>query len=141
MVDQQQSSTRNNPDPLVSLIQSLAEISPIRSSHTVTNNNNNNSNSKTDTNDHHAPSSIGAATTTNASSNVVNAITNCSPNQSPKAWQNCTQVCPSPPAAILTLVVFTLSSHGRREIFIVFSLSNFFNGSISKISLSRSDDY
>ncbi|XP_061939837.1 tensin-1 isoform X7 [Apis cerana] len=84
MVDQQQSSARNNPDPLVSLIQSLAEISPIRSSHTVTNSN------KTDTNDHHAPS-IGAATTTTASSNVVNAITNCSPNQSPKAWQNCTQ--------------------------------------------------
>ena len=91
-------SARNNPDPLVSLIQSLAEISPIRSSHTVTNSN------KTDTNDHHAPS-IGAATTTTASSNVVNAITNCSPNQSPKAWQNCTQVCPplSPSAAILLL--------------------------------------
>ncbi|XP_006609704.1 tensin-3 [Apis dorsata] len=87
--DQQQSSARNNPDPLVSLIQSLAEISPIRSSQSVTNNNNN----KTDANDHHAPS-IGSATTTTtttASSNVVNAITNCSPNQSPKAWQNCTQ--------------------------------------------------
>lgn len=89
MVDQQSSSARNNPDPLVSLIQSLAEISPIRSSQSVTNNNNN----KTDTNDHHHASSIGAATTTTASSNVVNAITNCSPNQSPKAWQNCTQVC------------------------------------------------
>lgn len=91
MVDQQSSSARNNPDPLVSLIQSLAEISPIRSSQSVTNNNNNNN--KTDTNDHHHASSIGAATTTTASSNVVNVITNCSPNQSPKAWQNCTQVC------------------------------------------------
>lgn len=122
--DQQQSSARNNPDPLVSLIQSLAEISPIRSSQSVTNNNNN----KTDANDHHAPS-IGSATTTTtttASSNVVNAITNCSPNQSPKAWQNCTQVCP-PVSSILAQSSFHCS-HGRREIFIVFSLSNFFNG-------------
>ncbi|XP_017766732.1 PREDICTED: tensin-1 isoform X7 [Eufriesea mexicana] len=81
MVDQQ-SSVQSNPDPLVSLIRSLAEISPIRSPPSV-------ANSKTDANDHHA--SISAASTTTASSNVVNAIANCSPNQSPKAWQNCTQ--------------------------------------------------
>ncbi|XP_071867691.1 focal adhesion protein tensin isoform X5 [Bombus fervidus] len=81
MVDQQ-SSTPNNPDPLVSLIQSLAEISPIRSPQSMTN--------KSDMNDHHT--SISAATTTTARSNIVNlASTNCSPNQSPKAWQNCTQ--------------------------------------------------
>ncbi|XP_017788943.1 PREDICTED: tensin-3 isoform X2 [Habropoda laboriosa] len=81
MVDQQ-SNTQNNTDPLVSLIQSLAEISPVRSPQSVTNN-------KTDMNDH--PTSVSTATTTTASSNVANAITNCSPNQSPKAWQNCTQ--------------------------------------------------
>ncbi|XP_068981171.1 tensin-3 isoform X3 [Bombus flavifrons] len=81
MVDQQ-SNTPNNPDPLVSLIQSLAEISPIRSPQSMTN--------KSDMNDHHT--SISAATTTTARSNTVNlASTNCSPNQSPKAWQNCTQ--------------------------------------------------
>lgn len=85
MVDQQ-SSVQSNPDPLVSLIRSLAEISPIRSPPSV-------ANSKTDAIDHHA--SIGPASTTTATSNVVNAIANCSPNQSPKAWQNCTQVCPT----------------------------------------------
>lgn len=85
MVDQQ-SNTPNNPDPLVSLIQSLAEISPIRSPQSMTN--------KSDMNDHHT--SISAATTTTARSNIVNlASTNCSPNQSPKAWQICTQVCPA----------------------------------------------
>lgn len=80
----QQSSGQNNADPLVSLIQSLAEISPVRSPSSVTN--------KT-ANDHHSPSNS-AATATTASNNVANTITNCSPNQSPKAWQNCTQVCP-----------------------------------------------
>lgn len=78
MVDQK-STSQNNADPLVSLIQSLAEISPVRSTPTVTN--------KTE-NDHPA------ATTQSTSSNVANAATNCSPNQSPKAWQNCAQVCP-----------------------------------------------
>ncbi|CAL7950478.1 unnamed protein product [Xylocopa violacea] len=78
----QQSNSQPNPDLLVSLIQSLAEISPTRSPQSVTNN-------KTDANDH--PASISAATTTTASGNVANAITNRSPNQSPKAWQNCTQ--------------------------------------------------
>ncbi|XP_076762179.1 focal adhesion protein tensin isoform X5 [Xylocopa sonorina] len=78
----QQSNSQPNPDLLVSLIQSLAEISPTRSPQTVTN-------SKTDANDH--PASINVATTTTTSSNVANAITNRSPNQSPKAWQNCTQ--------------------------------------------------
>nr|XP_034178407.1 tensin-1 isoform X3 [Osmia lignaria] len=77
----QQSSGQNNADPLVSLIQSLAEISPVRSSSSVTN--------KT-VNDHHSPSNS-AATAATASNNVANTITNCSPNQSPKAWQNCTQ--------------------------------------------------
>nr|XP_012140401.1 PREDICTED: tensin-like isoform X3 [Megachile rotundata] len=77
----QQSSGQNNADPLVSLIQSLAEISPVRSPSSVTNKN---------VNDHH-PANNSAATATTASNNVANTITNCSPNQSPKAWQNCTQ--------------------------------------------------
>ncbi|XP_029051297.1 tensin-3 isoform X2 [Osmia bicornis bicornis] len=77
----QQSTGQNNADPLVSLIQSLAEISPVRSPSSVTN--------KT-VNDHHSPSNS-AATAATASNNVANTITNCSPNQSPKAWQNCTQ--------------------------------------------------
>ncbi|XP_076679398.1 focal adhesion protein tensin isoform X12 [Andrena cerasifolii] len=76
----QQSAVQSSGDPLVSLIQSLAEISPVRSPPSVTN--------KVE-NDH--PSSISPATTSSVSSNVANAITNCSPNQSPKAWQNCTQ--------------------------------------------------
>ncbi|XP_026675230.1 tensin-3 isoform X4 [Ceratina calcarata] len=76
----QQSSPQTNPDPLVSLIQTLAEISPV-CSQSVTN--------KTNMNDHHP--NVSAATTTTANNNAANAITNCSPNQSPKAWQNCTQ--------------------------------------------------
>lgn len=79
----QQSTAQSSGDPLVSLIQSLAEISPVRSPPSVTN--------KVE-NDH--PPSISPATTSSVSSNVANAITNCSSNQSPKAWQNCTQVCP-----------------------------------------------
>ena len=88
MVDQQ-SNARTSADPLVSLIQSLAEISPTYSPQSMTNN------AKSDTNDHHH-ASINAATATTARSNIVNtSSTNCSPNQSPKAWQNCTQVCPA----------------------------------------------
>lgn len=71
----------DQPDPLVSLIQSLAEISPIHASPSMT---------KTENEHPVGSSAISAATIpTNVSSNV----TNCSPNQSPKAWQNCTQVC------------------------------------------------
>ncbi|XP_015610038.1 tensin-3 isoform X4 [Cephus cinctus] len=71
VVDQDSSSTRQNPaDPLVSLIQSLAEISPIRSSST----------NKSDNHLH---------ITSNATTNNTNiATTNSSPNQSPKAWQS-----------------------------------------------------
>ena len=88
MVDQQ-SNARTSADPLVSLIQSLAEISPTYSPQSMTNN------VKSDTSDHHH-ASINAATATTARSNIVNlSSTNCSPNQSPKAWQNCTQVCPA----------------------------------------------
>ncbi|XP_076634087.1 focal adhesion protein tensin isoform X1 [Colletes latitarsis] len=78
----QQSTSQIATDRLVSLIKSLAEISPVRSPPSVTNKS---------ANDH--PASISpAATTTTASGHVANAITtNCSPNQSPKAWQNCTQ--------------------------------------------------
>ncbi|XP_076285015.1 tensin-3-like isoform X9 [Lasioglossum baleicum] len=72
VVDQQSTQTT---DPLVSLIQSLADISPIRSPLSVTNKNEN---------DHQASNP--------ARSNVANNTgTNCSPNQSPKAWQNCVQ--------------------------------------------------
>lgn len=63
------------PDPLVSLIQSLAEISPIRASPSMAK----------------AGSSAIAAATIPASA-PSNNVTNRSPNQSPKAWQNCTQV-------------------------------------------------
>ncbi|CAD1480293.1 unnamed protein product, partial [Heterotrigona itama] len=84
MVDQQ-SNARTSADPLVSLIQSLAEISPTYSPQSMTNN------VKPDTSDHHH-ASINAAIATTARSNIVNiSSTNCSPNQSPKAWQNCTQ--------------------------------------------------
>ncbi|XP_015433625.1 PREDICTED: tensin-3 [Dufourea novaeangliae] len=74
----QQSTAQTTINPLVSLIQSLADISPVRSP-SVTN--------KTE-NDH--PANVSQPTTTTSSSNVANS-TNCSPNQSPKAWQNCTQ--------------------------------------------------
>ncbi|XP_020278237.1 tensin isoform X4 [Pseudomyrmex gracilis] len=69
----------DQPDPLVSLIQSLAEISPIHASPST----------PKSENDHPAGSNAIAAATlpTSAPSNV----TNCSPNQSPKAWQNCIQ--------------------------------------------------
>ncbi|XP_031827811.2 focal adhesion protein tensin isoform X13 [Nomia melanderi] len=78
----QKSTGQSTADPLVSLIQSLADISPVRSPPSVTN--------KIE-NDHHT-AAIGATATTPASSNVPNNIsTNCSPNQSPKAWQSCTQ--------------------------------------------------
>jgi hypothetical protein len=69
----------DQPDPLVSLIQSLAEISPIRAS------------SGTPKTESEHPISNNAASTISAS--VPSNVTNCSPNQSPKAWQNCTQVC------------------------------------------------
>lgn len=72
----------DQPDPLVSLIQSLAEISPIRASPSMT---------KTE-NEHPVGSNAIAAATISASV-PSNNLTNCSPNQSPKAWQNCTQVC------------------------------------------------
>ncbi|XP_076644365.1 focal adhesion protein tensin isoform X3 [Halictus rubicundus] len=72
VVDQQSNQTT---DPLVSLIQSLADISPVRSPPSVTNKNEN---------DHRAGNP--------ESSNVANSTgINCSPNQSPKAWQNCVQ--------------------------------------------------
>ncbi|KAG7188813.1 hypothetical protein KM043_008424 [Ampulex compressa] len=61
-------------DPLVSLIQSLAELSPVRTSPT----------NKTEGQQR-------TAVTSAQSSSVANAATNCSPNQSPKAWQNCIQ--------------------------------------------------
>ncbi|XP_050458285.1 tensin-3 isoform X4 [Cataglyphis hispanica] len=70
----------DQPDPLVSLIQSLAEISPIRT---------NPSTPKTE-NEHPAGSHIISASTT-MPTNVPSNVTNCSPNQSPKAWQNCIQ--------------------------------------------------
>nr|XP_033334087.1 tensin-3 isoform X3 [Megalopta genalis] len=78
----QQSAQATAPDPLVSLIQSLADISPVRSPPSVTNKNEN---------DH--PASISPPANNPASSNATanNTGTNCSPNQSPKAWQNCTQ--------------------------------------------------
>ena len=74
VVDQQQ-ARQNSADPLVSLIQSLADISPIHGSST---NKNIQANSITNT-------SAVITTTTNT--------TNSSPNQSPKAWQSSTQVC------------------------------------------------
>ncbi|XP_011263261.1 tensin-3 isoform X3 [Camponotus floridanus] len=69
----------DQPDPLVSLIQSLAEISPIRTSPSTP---------KTE-NEHPPGSPIIAAATIPTS--VPSNVTNCSPNQSPKAWQNCIQ--------------------------------------------------
>jgi len=72
----------DQPDPLVSLIQSLAEISPIRASPSMT---------KTE-NEHPGGSNTIAAATISTSV-PSNNVTNCSSNQSPKAWQNCTQVC------------------------------------------------
>lgn len=103
----QQPTPQTAADPLVSLIQSLAEISPVRSPPSVTNKS---------ANDH--PASIGPATTmtttTTVSGNVANATsTNCSPNQSPKAWQNCTQVCPgcrAPSRGNPNSVVFTCTT-------------------------------
>lgn len=71
----------DQPDPLVSLIQSLAEISPIRASPSM---------AKPE-NVHPAGSSAIAAATIPASV-PSNNVTNRSPNQSPKAWQSCTQV-------------------------------------------------
>ncbi|XP_078033467.1 focal adhesion protein tensin isoform X3 [Augochlora pura] len=79
----QKSGQPTVPDPLVSLIQSLADISPVRSPPSVTNKNEN---------DH--PAGISPPANNHASSNATtanNTGTNCSPNQSPKAWQNCTQ--------------------------------------------------
>ncbi|XP_012541862.2 tensin-3 isoform X3 [Monomorium pharaonis] len=70
----------HQPDPLVSLIQTLAEISPIRASPSMT---------KTE-NEHPTGSDAIAAAAIPASV-PSNNVTNCSPNQSPKAWQNCTQ--------------------------------------------------
>ncbi|KYQ52886.1 Tensin [Trachymyrmex zeteki] len=71
----------DQPDPLVSLIQSLAEISPIRASPSMT---------KTE-NEHPGGSNATIAAATISTSVPSNNVTNCSPNQSPKAWQNCTQ--------------------------------------------------
>lgn len=84
----------DQPDPLVSLIQSLAEISPIRASPSMT---------KTE-NEHPAGSNAIAAAAMSASV-PSNNVTNCSPNQSPKAWQNCTQVCRPPLHAISRVVI------------------------------------
>ncbi|XP_029671167.1 tensin-1 isoform X3 [Formica exsecta] len=70
----------DQPDPLVSLIQSLAEISPIRTTPSTP---------KIE-NEHPADSHI-ISTATTMPTNVPSNVTNCSPNQSPKAWQNCIQ--------------------------------------------------
>ncbi|XP_018376703.1 PREDICTED: tensin-1 isoform X9 [Trachymyrmex cornetzi] len=70
----------DQPDPLVSLIQSLAEISPIRASPSMTK-----------TENEHPGGSNAIAAATISTSVLSNNVTNCSPNQSPKAWQNCTQ--------------------------------------------------
>ncbi|XP_024867095.1 tensin-3 isoform X3 [Temnothorax curvispinosus] len=71
----------DQPDPLVSLIQSLAEISPIRASPSMTK----------PENEHHPAGSNAIAAAAISASVPSNNVTNCSPNQSPKAWQNCTQ--------------------------------------------------
>ncbi|XP_015176298.1 PREDICTED: tensin-3 isoform X4 [Polistes dominula] len=85
VVDQQTSSSPPiQGDPLVSLIRSLAEISPNRSSPSSTSATN-----KIENHDH--GTTIDATTATTVTNNVASIATNCSPNQSPKAWQNCTQ--------------------------------------------------
>jgi len=71
----------DQPDPLVSLIQSLAEISPIRAS-----------SSMTKTENEHPVGNNAIAIATISASVPSNNVTNCSLNQSPKAWQNGTQV-------------------------------------------------
>ncbi|XP_070149986.1 tensin-3 isoform X4 [Polyergus mexicanus] len=70
----------DQPDPLVSLIQSLAEISPIRTTPSTP---------KIE-NEHPAGNHI-ISTATTMPTNVPSNVTNCSLNQSPKAWQNCIQ--------------------------------------------------
>ncbi|XP_026827211.1 tensin-3 isoform X1 [Ooceraea biroi] len=70
----------DQPDPLVSLIQSLAEISPVHTSPST---------SKTE--NEHPPVNNNAIAAATISASVPSNVTNCSPNQSPKAWQNCTQ--------------------------------------------------
>lgn len=72
----------DQPDPLVSLIQSLAEISPIRASPSMTK-----------TENEHPVGSNAVAIATMSASVPSNNVTNRSLNQSPKAWQNGTQVC------------------------------------------------
>ncbi|XP_032683412.1 tensin-3 isoform X1 [Odontomachus brunneus] len=69
----------DQPDPLVSLIQSLAEITPIRASPST---------SKTE-NEH--PVGSDAVVSTPMPASVPSNVINRSPNQSPKAWQNCIQ--------------------------------------------------
>ena len=75
VVDQQQ-ARQNSADPLVSLIQSLADISPIHGP------------TSTNKNEH-----VNSVTTTSATITTTTNTTNSSPNQSPKAWQSSTQVC------------------------------------------------
>ncbi|KAK2585881.1 hypothetical protein KPH14_010470 [Odynerus spinipes] len=81
VVDQQTSASTQG-DPLVSLIRSLAEISPIRSP---------SSTSATNKIENDHPTAIDADSAATVTNNVASNATNCSPNQSPKAWQNCTQ--------------------------------------------------
>ncbi|XP_033209424.1 tensin-3 isoform X2 [Belonocnema kinseyi] len=73
VVDQQQ-ARQNSADPLVSLIQSLADISSIHGL------------SPTNKNGH-----ANSVTTSSAAAINTNNTTNSSPNQSPKAWQNSIQ--------------------------------------------------
>ncbi|XP_014473623.1 PREDICTED: tensin isoform X2 [Dinoponera quadriceps] len=72
----------DQPDPLVSLIQSLAEITPIRAPPST---------SKTE-NEHPAVAATAdALASAPMPASVPSNVINSSPNQSPKAWQNCTQ--------------------------------------------------
>ncbi|XP_048508207.1 tensin-3 isoform X3 [Athalia rosae] len=69
----------DNADPLVSLFQSLAEISNVRTS---------SSTNKNELQHHNRDTSTSISASASASASASTNTTNSSPNQSPKAWQN-----------------------------------------------------
>ncbi|XP_043283550.1 tensin-3 isoform X3 [Venturia canescens] len=81
----EQKTSRESNDPLVSLMRSLAEMSPVKKS-ILTNKNENNNHLQF--HHHHHSISTPSSTTYNSDTNTD---TNSSPNQSPKAWQCSTQ--------------------------------------------------
>ncbi|XP_031788600.1 tensin-1 isoform X11 [Nasonia vitripennis] len=94
MVDQQnqqQQQQQNNPaDPLVSLIQSLAEIRPLSGSVAASNDNTTTNNGMAKPEPSlllHAQQQQQQATLITVGSSAINTFTN-TPNQSPKAWQS-----------------------------------------------------